>query len=45
MWIMVAAIAAAGEGAASAGADDEAARFRASGRPVYPALEQVPTAR
>jgi hypothetical protein len=26
-------------------ADDEAARFRASGRPVFTALEQGPTAR
>jgi hypothetical protein len=32
-------------GGASPGADDEAARFRASGRPVYTGLEQVPTAR
>jgi len=32
-------------GGTSAGADDEAARFRASGRPVYTALDQVPTAR
>ena len=32
-------------GGPSHGADEEAARFRASGRPVYAALEEVPTAR
>jgi len=32
-------------GGASQGADEEAARFRASGRPVYGALEEVPAAR
>ncbi len=32
-------------GGPSPGADDEAARFRASGRPVYTALAQVPAAR
>jgi hypothetical protein len=32
-------------GGPSQGADEEAARFRASGRPVYAALEEVPAAR
>jgi hypothetical protein len=32
-------------GGPSRGADEEAARFRASGRPVYAAIEEVPAAR
>jgi len=32
-------------GGPSRGADEKAARFRASGRPVYAALEEVPAAR
>jgi hypothetical protein len=32
-------------GGPSRGADEEAARFRASGRPVYVAIEEVPAAR
>ena len=32
-------------GGPSQGADEEVARFRASGRPVYGRLEEVPTAR
>ena len=32
-------------GGPSRGADEKAARFRASGRPVYTALEEVPAAR
>lgn len=32
-------------GGPSQGADDEVARFRASGRPVYAALAEVPAAR
>ena len=32
-------------GGPSAGADEEAARFRAAGRPVYERLEEVPGAR
>lgn len=32
-------------GGASKGADDEMARFQASGRPVYRALDEVPPAR